>query len=203
MSNSICGAIDCNNRVIAKGYCMKHYVRIRRGHEPNERTIYDLNSFVIYGEHAEIIIFNHAGNEVARALIDSEDVTMCRGLKWGLAGYDKRYVNTGGKLLLHRYITKVKDDMVVDHINHNPLDNRKSNLRICTRKVNMQNRKKTQINTSSGRMGVYQVKDGIWQSYIGVNNKRINLGCYRNKQDAIDAREKGELEYWQAVKEIL
>ena len=44
-----------------------------------------------------------------------------------------------GYIKLHRLITNCPDDKVVDHINHNRLDNRKCNLRVCTQAENAQN----------------------------------------------------------------
>ncbi len=58
-------------------------------------------------------------------------------------------------VLLHRMITNAKNGYSVDHINHNTLDNRKSNLRICTNSQNHQNRKGAQKNSKSGIRGVY------------------------------------------------
>lgn len=47
---------------------------------------------------------------------------------------------TEKRILLHRYIAQAPEGMVVDHINHDPSDNRKSNLRIATRAENGHNK---------------------------------------------------------------
>lgn len=55
------------------------------------------------------------------------------------------YVMTKDRVFLHRLITNCPANMVVDHVNHNTLDNRLENLRVCTTKENCNNRLK-QIN---------------------------------------------------------
>lgn len=56
---------------------------------------------------------------------------------------------------LHRFLMKPPKDMVVDHINRNPLDNRRINLRVCTMEENNRNLSLRKNNTS-GTMGVYK-----------------------------------------------
>ncbi len=60
-------------------------------------------------------------------------------------------------LFLHRYITNAPDGMVVDHINHMPLDNRRANLRICTRSQNAANRVVRQGYCFNKAVGKFQV----------------------------------------------
>lgn len=106
----------------------------------------------------------------------------------------------------HALCTHVKNDIVrmhwlltekyYDHINRNPLDNRRANLRKATQKENMQNRSKHKNNTS-GIMGVNWRKDrNKWRAFISVDNKQIFLGYFADKKDAIKTRLKAELKYY-------
>ena len=47
-------------------------------------------------------------------------------------------------------------------------------------------------NSTSGHVGVSQRKDGTWTAYINFQKKRYDLGRFKNKDDAIRAREQGE-----------
>lgn len=83
-----------------------------------------------------------------------------------------------------------------DHINRNPLDNRKMNLRPCTNVENAQNKTKPKNNTS-GVIGVHWDKRiNKWVSRIKIPEKRILLGNFNNKDDAIVARLKAEVKYF-------
>jgi hypothetical protein len=85
---------------------------------------------------------------------------------------------------------------VIDHIDRNPTNNRKSNLRITTQGKNCIN-KGTQSNNTSGYTGVsWNEHLHKWTAYIGYNNKTHILGYYELKQDAIQAREKAEKIYF-------
>jgi hypothetical protein len=98
----------------------------------------------------------------------------------------------------HRIIWKWmtgEDPIEVDHIDGDRINNKWSNLRSVTRKVNGRN---TAIhkNNTSGTTGVrYVAKGGLWQSYIIRGRTFISLGSYKNKDDAIAARKRGEKEY--------
>lgn len=77
-------------------------------------------------------------------IVDDSTFTKYGHLAWHLSdtGYAVRR-NREGTLRLHRAVAGAPEDKVVDHLNGNKLDNRKSNLRICTQKENNQNRKGT------------------------------------------------------------
>ena len=83
-----------------------------------------------------------------------------------------------------------------DHIDRNPLNNRKENLRPSTFSENMQNRGVFK-NSTSQITGVHHRKqDNMWMAYINKNNKRIYLGYFVNKEDAIIARLRAEIKYF-------
>ena len=73
-------------------------------------------------------------------------------------------------------------DLVVDHINHNPLDNRRCNLRVVTDIQNKQNRK----DNTSGILGVDKYK-GKWRSQLQVKGKKY-IKYYNTKEEAINGR---------------
>ena len=84
----------------------------------------------------------------------------------------------------------------VDHINRNRLDNRIENLRLVTSSQNLMNSGSYKNNTS-GFKGVYwdKIKKN-WRTLIIVNGKRIQLGSFINKEDAIKARKEAEIKYF-------
>ena len=76
----------------------------------------------------------------------------------------------------------------VDHINNNPLDNRRENLRLCTTQQNSHNRGPTQAN-KSGYKGVCWHPQGKWMAYIFVDGKNITLGYFDDPEEAACARD--------------
>lgn len=132
-------------------------------------------------------------------LIDAEDKWVLENYCWS-TNCDNYLVsksrNEDKYVLLHRIILNCNDKRVVDHINGNTLDNRKSNLRIVTRTQNNMN-KCIQSNNTSGVTGVYfENKSGRWYSQITVNDKTYNLGCFDNFEDAVAARKAAEEKYF-------
>ena len=83
-----------------------------------------------------------------------------------------------------------------DHIDRNPLNNQKNNLRPATSSENSRNSSLSRRNTS-GIIGVSWVKDrNKWVAQVSINNKNSNLGRFINKEDAIKARLAAELKYY-------
>ena len=77
-----------------------------------------------------------------------------------------------------------------DRIRHN---NKWRNLRHATRICNMRNQSVSKLN-KSGVTGVYKY-DNKWMSQIGINNNRKNLGNYKTKIEAVQARWNAEVKY--------
>ena len=133
------------------------------------------------------------------AMVDDDDYDYLTTLKWAahkvrwrktVYGYravyscccpfSKKYC----AIYMHRLIMRCPKDKVVDHIDHNQLNNRKSNLRICTQAENVANTT-SRRGTSSQYKGVSWFKPNqIWIAYITVKQKKIHLGCFRDEQEA-------------------
>lgn len=83
-----------------------------------------------------------------------------------------------------------------DHIDRNPLNNRRYNLRPANASENNMNQKKPSNNTS-GFIGVsWNKSKEKWEAYVQVNRQYVYLGSYSNKDDAIIARLKAESNYY-------
>jgi len=83
----------------------------------------------------------------------------------------------------------------IDHINGVKHDNHIINLRAVTHAENCRN-KALYIRNKSGHTGVrYNKKTNKWVAKIGGNHKRVNLGSFENKEDAIEARRIAEINY--------
>jgi len=134
-----------------------------------------------------------------KVLIDDEDYEKVKDRKWRLLKnsekciyfvnqrYDaENYRKTGShscSFYLHREIIgAVKGDgKIVDHINGDTLDCRKSNLRFVTFAQNLQNSKK-HTNNKCGYKGVAKTSKNRWRAAININNKRIWLGSFESPE---------------------
>jgi hypothetical protein len=97
---------------------------------------------------------------------------------------------------LHRVIMGEPDNMMIDHIDHNPLNNSRSNLRIVTPQQNMMNRGKHKNNTS-GVIGVgWNKASEKWRATIKLNNKENYLGMFDNFEEACQVRKEAEIKYF-------
>ena len=99
-----------------------------------------------------------------------------------------------GKIGMHRLILGIVDNIDIDHLDRDPLNNRRSNIRFCTHQDNMKN--KFYKNNKYGYPGVGFAKNvKRYRAYISVNKKHINLGYYDELEDAINARKEAEEKY--------
>lgn len=150
------------------------------------------NDMVVYSTHAEVILCDKSGNEKARALIDLGDIEKVGKHRWYAS--TKGYVKSQDNLRLHRLVMDAPEGYLVDHVNRIPLDNRKSNLRLCTPAENSRNVGVSQSN-STGFKGVYFEKlNNKYRARIKYNGKRVSLGCYENAVDAAIAYDKKAIE---------
>lgn len=139
--------------------------------------------------------------------VDDEDYEKANSMTWAVTneGYARRNVWLGkvdgkrkyAKLYLHRFLTDAAKGLDVDHINHNRLDNRRSNLRVVSRVINLLN-KTISPNHKSGVHGVKQNKSGTWTASISIYNKPKHLGTFKTKEEAVERRKQFEKEKYGA-----
>jgi hypothetical protein len=96
---------------------------------------------------------------------------------------------------MHRQIVGCVKGMDVDHINGNTLDNRRGNLRICTRGENSRNQK-TRSSNSSGYKGVsWDINREKWSARIMRDGKTVNIGRFTSLDQAALAYNDAALAY--------
>tara|TARA_R110000744_G_scaffold208917_1_gene327734 strand:+ start:308 stop:859 length:552 start_codon:yes stop_codon:yes gene_type:complete len=151
---------------------------------------------------------NELSNKVS--IVDDEDydrvveaVTNYRkdGSLWKNTGKWYAWASSSGKFYavngnrhqsIHRVVMNAPNGMDVDHINGDALDNRKENLRICTRSENCWN-KKVRSDSKSGFKGVYVRPNNRYYAYIGDPDRKsrhISLGTYGTPEEAARAYDK-------------
>ena len=103
----------------------------------------------------------------------------------------------GKNIYMHREIMNPPVGLLVDHINHDTLDNQKNNLRLATSTQNAQNRKGPTSRNKCGHLGVHFEKQcGKWEANIRVNGKKIRLGQSRDIETAIARRKAAVIKYF-------
>jgi hypothetical protein len=129
------------------------------------------------------------------ALVDDKDYDRVMKMNWCVVKYKHtfyamRAVLVDGKYVftrMHRFIIKAKSGEYVDHIDHNGLNNQRSNLRICTNKKNTWNSRSMGVHSSRYKGVSWDKRRGNWSSDIHPNGKHIYLGAFKKEEDAAKA----------------
>lgn len=200
MWNCIC---ECGNSIVASGKLL------RNGHIQSCGCLWR-EKFVMCGTKPfnqykkiedYIVIYGDSIDEVA--FIDEEDLDIVQQYHW-YKDKSKGYWTTniiqedGRKttLTLHRLVTNANSNEIVDHINRDKNNNRKSNLRKCTSQQNSYNHS-LKINNKTGYSGVALSRNRKrWTANIRINGKRKFLGTFDTKEEAIQARLQAEADWY-------
>ena len=133
-----------------------------------------------------------ATNNIA-FLIDEEDEERVKKYTWSVCtskSGSQTVMNRKG-LSLHQYLARSSREWETDHIDRNRLNNRRSNLRLCTHQQNQFNQG-LQSNNTSGAIGVrFYQRRGKYAARIKYCGKDIHLGYYAEKESAMQARNAG------------
>lgn len=141
------------------------------------------------------IIYTKKGEAIR---VDDEDYQALSSHPWHIhtEGYAKTYRKQNGKTIsiyMHRLLMSPPKGLVVDHINGDKTDNRKSNLRICKIADNIQ-RSPSSYKSKSGIKGV-RYDSGKWVSVVKVNGKPIYLGRFSDLDEAAAVYKEASLRY--------
>ena len=152
------------------------------------------NKYDLSGEYG----ISWTNNTNKEFYFDLEDYDKIKNYGWyeNNAGYIVAH-NGNKTIRLNRLVMDCDENgNDVDHIKHNLYDNRKILLRICTHQKNSFNSKKP-INNTSGITGVsYDKNRNKWVAEIRINNKKIFLGRFNCKEDAVKIRKDAEKKYF-------
>lgn len=196
----VCGDNTCVQKYQGIPYCKKHYLQMYRHGKIYESTIYDCNEIKIEDDYAIVKVKDVKQNPKGESMIDIEDIDKIKNYKWYISyGYcvTKGVDHNNGIDMANVIFNDFENKY--DHINHNRLDNRKINLRPVTSHQNAMNMGKKCTNTS-GVTGVRQedhCKTVKWVALLTYNYKTQWLGSYDTFDEAVKARLKGEIKYFE------
>lgn len=168
-----------------------------RYHEQQRQEWWDaIEPLISYeGEYAFIPVGEH------QVIVDIAMLPFLKKYRWyaekrGNTFYVRAHSLEGDSqrlIYLHRFITELTDPKIqADHINGNGLDNRKSNLRICTNAQNCRNRKspKTDKSKSIYKGVAWDTANRKWRALITFNYKAIHIGRFDDEEEAARAYDK-------------
>lgn len=141
------------------------------------------------------LIYTSKGEKIK---VDEDDYERLKGIGWFVSerGYVTGYLN-GKNVKMHRIIMG-NPSLEVDHINREKLDNRKANLRTCTRAQNAFNRvnkKKSATGTVGVYKNVYRNKIYSYRAEIKYFGNRLHLGSFKTKELASIAYKEASKKY--------
>jgi hypothetical protein len=141
------------------------------------------------------------------ALVDDEDYEALSQYSWH-ASYDRtrkmdhqhlaqRSSKIAGKwrsVLMHREILQALPGVQVDHIDGNPLNNQRANLRLCSARENSHNRRLSARNTSGFKGVTYCKRTKAWLTSICADGRKKHLGYFEDKIEAAKAYDRAASE---------
>lgn len=124
--------------------------------------------------------------------VDAADYEMLSHWTWGVNayGYVRRAVRVWGQwqeVLMHRQLMLPNPGQDVDHANGDKLDNRRANLRNCTRQENIRNQRGSRGGTSQYKGAYWDKRNSKWTAKLTTNGRQFYLGLFTDEDEAARA----------------
>ena len=171
-----CSVENCNSERNAKGLCGKHYMRLMRHGSPDKGNSRYSSPKKAFNSRIET-----RGNCIVWTGSKDSD------------GYGRMRIGdhlvSAHRFAWEQYYGPIPENMVIDHICHNPDCVKKEHLRLATQAQNLYNRSgATKRNKSSGARNVYK-HGSAWRVRVYKDHKAHNFGTFQTLDEAISAAE--------------
>lgn len=170
-------------------YCNKHRKQKElygKFLDSNPRNKYDPNEYVINGSIVEVQTYTKENLPFIKFTISVEDIDLIVKYKWSAKQKSNGIYIVNDKLgYLHNVIMPRKNGFTVDHIDRNPLNNTRENLRYATNVEQTFNQEKK--NSTFDIKGI-QTRNGKYLAYIKLSRKRYLSPYYSKYEQAVYAR---------------
>jgi hypothetical protein len=139
------------------------------------------------------------------AVIDASDAPLVEGRNWhAVENRNVFYARACGPrgtkprrmIPLHRLLMSPPDGLLVDHIDGNGLNCRRSNMRLATVAENTRNQRLSVANTSQRKGVTWHKRLRKWVAYIGVSGRTLHLGRFDDIEEAAAKRAEAEAKYY-------
>ena len=170
---------DCGNMAVKSIYEIK---KVKKCLKCN------WNKYIEYDDYVECFDLNDS-----RFIVSKDDFERIKQYKWYVRKDTNRVVTNINykKVSLHRFLMQPENSKIhVDHINRDPTDNRRENLRLATNKQNSYNKVSYSKGISKYKGVSFSKSNNKWRAMIHYNYKSLHLGYYINEIDAAKAYNK-------------
>jgi hypothetical protein len=184
-----CGRVFYVKKGRGEKYCPKHRKQRElygKFLDSNPRCKYDPNEYTIQGNIVEVQTYTKDDLPYVKFTISLEDINLIINYKWSAKQKSNGIYIVNDKLgYIHNVIMPHRNGFTVDHIDRNPLNNIRENLRYATNKEQNFNQKKK--DTTFDIKGI-QERNNKYLAYIKLCNKRYLSPYYPKYEQAVYAR---------------